>query len=166
MDAASRDRAQRRRAMLALRQQRKAESAEARRLGALLCDQGIRWVRVPPPQVRALLGTKLAAPAIDERFDWQRIPGATIRHWQSSDEARQLVAAALEHFAAPDERITMVFHTHESGLRLKAMDLAANLASILPALREFWLAGEDQPWLIDYNAADRELCFCAAMPGC
>ena len=152
------------RAMLQLRQRRQICSVQARSIAKLLCERGISSVRVPPGQVMPLLGTWLDQPAIDERFDWWQIAGATIARFTDDDEAAQLLRQALNLFAAIDERIVLIFHTHESALRLRASDLIAHLPIILGAVWEFWVvAAAGSPWLIDYCSRDDEVCWSGSM---
>lgn len=130
----------------------------------LLCEQGIDSVRVPPGHIVRLIGTKLGQPAIDERFDWPQIAGATITNFTDDDEAVRLLREGLTRFVATDERLVMIFHTHESGLRLRASDVVAQLPMILAEVWEFWLVAADgSPWLVDYCSRDNEVCWSEAM---
>lgn len=152
------------RAMLQLRQQRQACSIQARRIAGLLCENGIGSVRVPPGQIVPLLGSKLAQPAIDERFAWPQIAGATISSFEATEQATALLRKALARFTDADDRVVVVFHTHESALRLGAGELIAHMPVILSATWEFWLvAAAGGPWLIDYCSRDNEVCWSATM---
>lgn len=165
MDAARRDLAERRREMLLLRQKRKVEARQAREVGAKLCGAGVRWVRVPAWLVRQDLCEKMDASAIDERFDWPKIAGASILHFGEQGEAGLLLQATLARYAEPDSRVVLVFHTHESALRLTAKDLALHLPLFLEDVIEFWIVSADpkQDWLIDYNRFDDEVCHAARL---
>lgn len=165
MDAARRELAERRRELLLLRQTRKAEARQAREVGVKLCGAGVRWVRLPALQVRQHLRGKTDTPAIDERVDWPEIAGASILHFGNQGEAGLLLQAALARYADPDSRVVLVFHTHESALRLMAQDLALHLPLFLDDVIEFWIvsADPDQDWLIDYNQFDNEVCHAARL---
>ncbi len=129
-------------------------------IARLLREQGIDSVRVPPDHVVRLIGKKLGQPAIDERFDWPQIAGATIENFTYKDEAVGLLRQGLTRFAATDERLVMIFHTHESGLRLRASDVVAQLPMILGEVWEFWLvAAAESDWLIDYSGRDKQVCW-------
>lgn len=165
MDAARRELAERRREMLLLRQTRKAEARQAREVGAKLCGAGVRSVRLPALQVLEHLSEKTNAPAVGGRFDWLAIHGASISHYASAGEASLLLQAALARYVAPDSRVVLVFHTHESALRLMAQDLALHLPLFLDDVIEFWIVSvdPDQDWLIDYNQFGNEVCHAARL---
>lgn len=160
MDEVRRERAERRRKVLAIRQKRKAEAMQAREIGRLFCERGISWVRVPAVQIFACLAGKLEAPAMDERFDWKAIPGASISSHASSGEACLQLQAAIARHAAPQSRVVLVLHTHVSGLRLAVEDLCLHLPAFIDEVPEFWIVDAEpaSPWLIDYNRFDREVC--------
>lgn len=160
MEADRRDRAMRRRAMLLLRQKRKEEARQVREVGHLLCEQGVRWVRVPAKHVFEHLREKTDAPAVSDRFDWRAIRGSVVTRFSSTGEASLLLQAALARYAASNARVVLVFHTHESAIRMGADDLALHLPTFIENVVEFWIVSAEaaDDWLIDFNRFDHEVC--------
>ena len=160
MSDISRERLLDKRQALKLRLERRRVSGQARACGRLLCDAGVKFVKLVPHACRAALGGLSGLPGRDERFDWQAIPGGICERWENDAGRDRLFSEILGKCAAFDDRVAVIWHPFEAGLRLKAHDLAAHLPAFLDGVHDVvWIvAAKDSPWLIEIEPREYEIC--------
>lgn len=154
-----REKLQARREALKLRLERQRISTQARATGQRLCEAGVKFVKLMPKACQQATAPFAHLPMLDERFYWPEIPDSEVARWDSDAEREQLFPAFLQKAAKPDEKICVIWHPFEAGLRLKARELAANLPAILDGVHDvIWLtAASDSKWLIEIEPKEREI---------
>jgi len=166
MDLTRRNRLIERRRMMQIRQHRQALSGRFRRVARRLCAQGVRLSKSTPQANHRSLGPLAAGPGQDEElhFDWMY--NASVANWSTEAEAADLVRVALAACARPDELTSVIWHSLEAGLRLKARDLAAHAELILDhADWTTWIvAAHPAPWLVQIGLRSQTVAFSPNVP--
>ncbi len=91
---------------------------------------------------------------------------ASIEWWDTSTETADLLRKALAACARPDERVAVIWHPFEAGLRLKAGDLAAHVEFILEdADWTTWIvSAKPSSWLIQVGDRSRTVAYSPNVP--
>jgi hypothetical protein len=167
LDEAKRDALLSRRRLLQLRQERQVQARQFRELAPLLRAQGLGFSKRLPASLEPWLATTRRLPGLDERVDWQQVPGAARVAWSDAGECTSRLRDALGRCAASTsgDRVVMVFHPAEAALVIGARDLIAAWPVIHDRLYDtVWIVPFDRrPWLIEISPQDRELCFAVAI---
>lgn len=161
MDNQNRTRLEHQRAMLKLRLERTAAAQTFRAIAPRLCARGIAFARLPPAGCAQAFAPWANRPAQDERLLWSDIPDSVCHAWSTAAERDALIVAALTGLAAPNDRIAVLWHMVEAGLRIRALALQTVVSMLCDALHEvFWIipAG-DAAWLIEVSLRDCEICW-------
>tara|TARA_R110002124_G_scaffold165121_2_gene332501 strand:- start:33478 stop:34047 length:570 start_codon:yes stop_codon:yes gene_type:complete len=160
-----RDRKLYRRLLLQRRLARAAHAQTYRQAAGPLRTAGIRFSRLSPAAVSEALGPLSSLPGRDERIDWSLVERANCLTWSDANDRDAMFRTALEACAAASERVAVIWHTHMSGMRITAADLADHAPMILDLGSEIWVCRADNsPWLIECSRWDREICYGQFLP--
>lgn len=156
-----------RRLLLQRRLRRASDSEAFRQVAGGLRMAGLRFARMSPTSVRSALGDLTLVPGKDERIDWSRIRSAECRCWTDDLGRDDLFREAVAACAKPHERVAVIWHTHASGLRIAAQDLASHVSPVLDAGSEIWVCSADGAgsWLVEYARYGGEICFGTSLLG-
>ena len=146
------------RALAVLRRERAHESRIFRQLAPTLCEAGVRFSRMPSSVCQRALAPLSLTPGKDERIDWSYVPGALCTGWGDISAASSLLANALDSVGA--DRVQVIFHPAQSGLRIAAPDLVSHAELIFGAAYDtIWiLSALEEDWFVEVALLDQEVC--------
>ena len=151
-----------RRARLQARFARQKEARQFRELAPLLRAAGVRRIsRMPAGRLREMSRQALSLPGRDERFYWPEIPGGSCEYWFDAGHRNRAFVAALRACFAPDTRLLVIWHTYESALVIRCVDLIAHAELMLDRLwgSVWFIPLSCGPGLVEVAYGDKEVCW-------